>query len=205
MGLAGRRLSPRLAAIVGAATLAISAGWGYVDGGDFGDVPTLSAADGASGTEGPAPGRLVPRTGTGSPAPDFALDAFDGQRTVSLADFAGTPLVVNFWASWCPFCIAEMPGLEAVHQRFGGAVAFLGVDIQDDRGLAADLIERTGVTYEIVEDPDGSLFRDAKGVGMPTTLLVTSDGRVAQKITGPIEADELEEAVLRHLVREEEA
>lgn len=202
MSLAGRRLSPRVAAAVGAVTLAISATWGYVAGGDFGDRPSLAATAEPSASERARSDRLVPRPGSGSPAPGFELTAFDGQGKISLTDFAGTPLVVNFWASWCPFCIAEMPGLEAVHRRFGGAVAFVGVDLQDDHGLAADLIERTGVTYEIAEDPDGSLFRDAKGVGMPTTLLVTADGHVAKKITGPIEADELEEAVLSHLVEE---
>lgn len=118
------------------------------------------------------------------------------------SDFRGTPLVLSFWASWCPFCIEEMPDLERVHRRFGEAVAFLGVDLQDDRGLASDLIDRTGVTYPIAEDPSGSLFADTRGLGMPTTLLVTADGHVARRITGPVSDDELERLVLEHLVEE---
>lgn len=200
MRLAARRLSPRVAALVAAVVLAASVAVGYVAGGDFGDAGRLDER--AAETPGRAAPQLVPRPGSGQQAPAFSLAAFGGGGTISNADFAGTPLVLNFWASWCPFCIAEMPGLESINKRFAGAVAFLGVDLQDDRGLAGDLIERTGVTYRIAEDPDGSLFREVRGLGMPTTLLITADGHIAKKITGPIEAAELERLVMTHLVEE---
>lgn len=185
--------------------LALSAALGFGAGGDFGRVSLDDA--GSPGTPGGAaadadPSQLRPRSGSGPVLPDFSLAGFGGEGTIDAADLRGTPLVLNFWASWCPFCIEEMPGFEAVHRRFDGAVTFLGVDLQDDRGLARDLIRRTGVTYAMAEDPNGTLFSAIRGVGMPTTLLVTADGHVAERITGPLRAATLEKLILEHLFEE---
>lgn len=200
-------MHPLLAGTLGAAVLIVSVALGFIAGGSFGEDELRVAGGGGTETaspEGmaPSPDSFRARPGDGPRAPQFSLPAFGGAGTVTAAEFDGTPLVLNFWASWCPFCIQEMPGLEAVNQRFGGAVAFLGVDLQDDPGLAEDLIERTGVTYQIAEDPGGGLFAEIGGLGMPTTLLITADGHVADRITGPLDAENLEQLVLEHLVEE---
>lgn len=193
-----RRARAWAAVLVGAGVLAAAAVGGFLAGGDAGraggDVVPVGSAEPRLD-----PGELVPRAGSGPPLPDFTLQAFGGGGTVSAADLRGTPLVLNFWASWCPFCVEEMPGFERVHRRLGDAVTFLGVDLQDDPKLARDLATRTGVTYPLAEDPDGSLFAAVGGLGMPTTLLVSADGRIEERITGPLTAEQLRDLILRHL------
>ena len=196
-----RRASRRawwIAALVGSGVLAGAIAAGFVSGGDLG----RTRSEGPAAAPPEAAVDVVPKEGSGPPLPDFSLQRFGGGGQVSAADFRDTPLVLNFWASWCPFCIEEMPGFERVHSEFGGAVAFLGVDLQDDPGLAGDLADRTGVTYPLAEDPDGSLYARVGGLGMPTTLLVSADGRIEEKVTGPLEADQLRRLILDNLFEE---
>lgn len=188
---ASRGLRAWLSVAVGVVVLALAAGLGLLLGGP-GGLPGL-----------PRTGGAAPTGDAGVAAPEFELPAFGAQGTIASENFKGTPLVLNFWASWCPFCVEEMPDFEKVHQQFAGRVAFLGVALQDDPRLAADLLRRTGVTYPIAEDPSGSLFVAARGLGMPTTLLITADWRVATRVTGPLDADGLEELVRRHLLAPE--
>jgi cytochrome c biogenesis protein CcmG/thiol:disulfide interchange protein DsbE len=141
-----------------------------------------------------------PSPAPGDPVPDVRVEAFDGS-TVSLTDYVGTPLVVNFWASWCPPCVAEMrDAFEPLHDQLGDRVAFLGVDVQDTRAAAREVVERTGVTYELAADPDGELFTAFGGFGMPTTVLVDADGRVVAHHTGALTRAELEGLVRTHLL-----
>src|SRR3990172_13074862 len=101
-----------------------------------------------------------PTTGENdTPSPiEATFEYFDGSEG-AWADFAGKPLVVNFWASWCPACVAEMPDFEAVHARLGDEVAFLGLNMQEtDEGAARDLVDRSGITYRLGRDPDGAIL-----------------------------------------------
>jgi cytochrome c biogenesis protein CcmG/thiol:disulfide interchange protein DsbE len=136
---------------------------------------------------GPVDSALV-----GQPAPGFALeDLAGGDTTVVVADRAGRPVVVNFWASWCVPCRTEMPALEAVHQRFAGRVAFVGVDHGDQRDPARELVAATGVTYPMGFDPNGTVAVDYGLVGLPSTVVVGSDGRVESVYLGAVDSDRL--------------
>jgi thiol-disulfide isomerase/thioredoxin len=148
-----------------------------------------------------APATSVVVEGTaarGQPAPRVQLPDFQG-RPVRLADFRGRPVVLNFWASWCPACIAEMPAFERLHRRLGDRVVFLGVNQRDDRGAALDLAGRTGVTYRLAVDDAGRSFDAFGGLGMPTTVLIRADGRVAEVVTGQLDEALLAEAIRRDL------
>lgn len=133
----------------------------------------------------------------GSPAPEVALESFDG-GTVRLADFEGQPLVVNFWASWCVPCLAEMPGFERVHQQHKGKVAFLGVNLADDPGAAEAVREQTGITYPVARDPDGSAFETFQAFGMPTTVFISPQGAIVELYTGELSAEALAERIDRY-------
>ena len=74
-----------------------------------------------------AAGALPPAPAVGHPAPDFTLTTAAGE-TFKLSDLRGTPVVLNFWATWCPPCRAELPELQAASQRLAGQVAIVGVD-----------------------------------------------------------------------------
>src|SRR5438132_533544 len=82
--------------------------------------------------------------GGGDAAPVFTLPNLEeGKGAVSLASYRGTPVLVNFWATWCTPCVHEMPMLEAAHQRFGSKVQFIGIDRQDYRPDALAFVQRT--------------------------------------------------------------
>lgn len=122
---------------------------------------------------------------------DLPLTYLDGS-TGNISEFRDTPVVLNFWASWCPTCIAEMPDFEEVHQQLGDQVVFLGVNMQEvSREAAEALVRETGVTYRLVDDPTGEIFRRFGGVAMPTTVFITAEGTIAQVHAGAIFADDL--------------
>lgn len=126
------------------------------------------------------------------------LPELQGGGEIAYADYAERPLVINFFASWCPTCIAEMPDLEAVHQRLGDEVAFLGVSQGDAPGASIELARETGITYETALDRQGEFFRAAGGLGMPTTIFVRPGGEIADIWVGPLDARSLRDLVAEH-------
>lgn len=145
----------------------------------------------------PAPPGLKGRDVTGQRVPNVSFERFDG-GTGSFEDYAGTPLVVNFFASWCTPCVDEMPAFEQVHTQLRGKVAFLGLNVTEQPDSARALIARTGVTYDTARDPAGDLLRAFGGVNMPTTAFVRADGTIAE-----VHAGKLDETQLRRIIDEE--
>ena len=131
----------------------------------------------------------------GRPAPRVELPGLRGGR-VRLADLRGRPVVLNFWASWCPPCLAEMPEFQRVHRRLGDRVAFLGVNQRDQAQAAERLARSSGVTYPLALDAAGRAFDAFGGLGMPTTVLIGADGTVADIVSG-----QLDETLLRERIR----
>lgn len=112
------------------------------------------------------------------------LDTIDG-GTTSLDDLreAGKPTLVNLFASNCVPCVDEMPLLTSA-QEANPDVTFVGVATQDDAAKAKALVEETEIAYSWALDPTGEFFYEAKGAGMPTTLLISADGEVLDSKTG---------------------
>ena len=134
---------------------------------------------------------------SGAEAPITPFATFDG-ATATLAEFRGEPVVLNFWASWCPSCVAEMSAaFGPVHADLGDTITFVGMNIQDERALALDLLEETGVGWVNAEDPDGALYAELGGLGMPFTVVISADGSVLETHNGP-----LDEGQLRSLITE---
>jgi thiol-disulfide isomerase/thioredoxin len=144
-----------------------------------------------------APFGLQGRDVTGKQVPDVSFERFDG-GTGSFTDYAGRPLVVNFFASWCTPCADEMPAFERVYEQLGARVAFLGLNVTEQPDSARALIARTGVTYDTARDPAGDLLRAFGGVNMPTTAFVRADGTIAKVHVG-----KLDEAQLQRIIDEE--
>lgn len=136
-----------------------------------------------------------PVPGGESSLPDVALACFTGAAELSTAQLGGRPVLVNLWASWCAPCQRETPMLVQVHRRFGSAVTFLGVDTQDERGSAADFLAAFGVTYPQLSDPDGRLLHRLGSSGLPITLLLDRDGRVAFTQHGELKPAALQRAL----------
>jgi peroxiredoxin len=92
-----------------------------------------------------------------------------------------------------------MPEFEAVHQDLGDEVAFVGVAATDDRDAEMELIERTGVTYDTVRDPQGDVMTALGVLGLPATVLVGADGRIAEYHLGELDGKELRALIDEHL------
>lgn len=132
---------------------------------------------------------------------DFALPAFAGGRVTS-AELRGKPAVINFYASWCEVCDAEMPVFERVSKQAAGGVVFVGINPQsndsDDRQAA--MVKRTGVTYPTARDRNDDLLRlfNTTG-GLPTTLFVDAQGKVVQTHNGGYTEQSLKAAMTEFL------
>jgi len=126
-----------------------------------------------------------------TPAPTTSFVLFDGS-TATLADYQGQPVVVNFWASWCPSCVAEMSAaFKPAQERLGDDVAFLGVNVQDERDKAVRLIDETGVLFDLAEDPAGELYLELEGLGMPFTVFIDAQGNIVKDHNGPLSEQQL--------------
>jgi len=122
--------------------------------------------------------------GESPPVPAGNFARFDGGR-LSLTDFRGHPVVLNFWASWCVPCADEAPILEAIWDEFRGqGVVVIGVDTQDLEAPGKGFVRRHGLTYPNVRDPDGSLAHIFGTTGVPETFFVDAAGRVRGKFPG---------------------
>ena len=123
----------------------------------------------------------------GQPAPVWTLTSLDGE-TVSSADLAGRPYVVNFWASYCiPACVDEHPVLGAAHDRYGDELAIVGVLYSDDPDDAEGFLSRYGdAGYPQLVDPDGRLAIELGVTGPPESYFVDADGILRGKQFGPL-------------------
>jgi len=128
------------------------------------------------------------------PTAEFAL--FEG-GAASFADFEGKPLVVNFWASWCPACVNELPEFQEAHERIGDEVTFIGVAVRDPRRASEALAGEVGLTYTLADDPNGDLFRSLDLIAMPSTLFISPDGEVQEVFAGQLTGEALQERVDR--------
>lgn len=141
--------------------------------------------------------------------PDFELPVVGG-GTLAAEDLEGTPVVLNFWASWCGPCRVEAPALQAAHERYSDdGVRFVGVVVQDSELGAQDFIEEFGITYTNVMDEQEGLSTELFDFfGLPRTYFVRRDGsllaessgervgsRGGTEILGPITEDELHRRV----------
>lgn len=135
------------------------------------------------------------------PSPSVAgvvLDGLGSPDRVELASFAGRPVVVNNFASWCAPCVKELPAFERTYQDVRGKVEFLGVAVRDDPKAALDLVARTGVSFGVAADPDGHLAATYGGTGMPSTLFVDASGKVVGRRSGEVGRRELRTLIRKH-------
>ena len=157
-------------------------------------APTTGEAAGAAG--GDAGGRSdaafnyrIDRSKAGTPAPDFVFQDPDG-GDVTLKDFAGTPMLVNLWATWCAPCVAEMPTLDRVAARYGPerlAVLTISQDMQGAKVVAPFFAKQHLPHLKAYADPENRFgFAYATGV-LPTTVLYDAQGKEMLRVIGAMD------------------
>ena len=118
--------------------------------------------------EGRSPGLLPPKV---------ELEYLSGAK-VSLRDFKGKIVLVNFWATWCPPCIAEMPSLQALQDSLGSENFFVvGIATQDEKKDVEEFLKSSKISFPILLDFYGELSRKFEVAGYPETFLLDRDGR----------------------------
>jgi thiol-disulfide isomerase/thioredoxin len=152
----------------------------------FAQTPTAAQVLDAVATLGTA----LPSGPAGRPEPAFRLAGWSG-GTLSAAGFAGRPLVINFWASWCGPCRTEMPMLQRAASGTP-RTAFLFVDERDDQGSARRFIAGLGITAPVGSDPDGSVAAEFDVVGVPSTIFVSAAGRIQDVQVGQLDQSTLD-------------
>ncbi|MDH3680241.1 MAG: TlpA family protein disulfide reductase [Acidimicrobiia bacterium] len=122
-------------------------------------------------------------------------DGTDG----TLADYEGEPLVVNFFASWCAPCRAELPDFQQVHVESEGRVQFVGVNHDIDESSWLSFVDEVDLTYPTVFQPEQEIWETLNLFGMPATALVTPEGEVVFTFSGVLDQESLKEAIAEHL------
>ncbi|HEU5199273.1 MAG TPA: TlpA disulfide reductase family protein [Ktedonobacterales bacterium] len=123
---------------------------------------------------------------------NFTLTDVTNKR-VSLDDFRGQPVLLNFWYVACAPCREEMPDLETFsHQPEGQHVAILGINIQDDPLTASEFLQQLGITYSVVLDPHQRVFDYYRLTSTPSSMLIDSQGMIRGSVSGPLSLKQLE-------------
>jgi cytochrome c biogenesis protein CcmG/thiol:disulfide interchange protein DsbE len=127
-----------------------------------------------------------PDARVGKPVPHFDLPALEGDDRVTVAEYLGKPMVINFWATWCGPCREEAPLLEQASRKYGDrGVVFIGVDIRDFTGDAKKFVAKYGVSYAIGYDGPAKLWEPWGITGLPETFFVGRDGTIVEHRIGP--------------------
>ncbi len=136
-----------------------------------------------------------------SPSPDFTLPDLERGK-VSLKDFRGRLLLLNFWASWCVPCREEMPAMERLYQKYRDhGFVILGVNVKDEKKSAIAFVKELKITFPIAFDPNGEAGLLYGAWGLPATYLIDAKGIALARAWGPADwfspgARELIEALL---------
>jgi peroxiredoxin len=142
-------------------------------------VANNAAPSGPTATPAPAP--VV-----GAPAPDFVLSDLSG-NLVKLSDLKGKAVLINFWATWCGPCRAEMPAIEDRYKTFKGSdFVVLAVNVDEPAELVQPYVGELGLTFPILLDTGGSITNLYRVLGFPTSFFVDRDGYIVVQHTGPM-------------------
>ena len=129
-------------------------------------------------------------------APDFTLTDLDG-HPVSLSQFRGQPVVVNFWATWCPPCRAEVPHFRQAYEQEQGKVVFLSIAVDEPASAVRRFAEENEMPFTILLDDDGKVASEYRVSGIPVTFFINRDGEIMVRYVGQMSSHAIEEGLRR--------
>jgi peroxiredoxin len=133
----------------------------------------------------------------GDAAPNFTLTTLDGKQ-VSLSDFRGKPVMLNFWYATCPGCLAEIPGMQrfyATQQAAGKSFVILGINSVDDAQTAQQFVQQYGLTYTLVMDNNQRVATLYNLGATPTSYFIDRQGIIRSTVVGPVDDATLQQKV----------
>ena len=150
-------------------------------------------------TEKPVPQEETgPVVGTrvGDIAPDFRMQSAGGENT-SLADVRGTPVILNFWASWCEPCVGELPLFEQIYEEQGKGIFLLCINLGDIPAMVGEFMQAKDLVIPVMLDMQSSVGNKYNVTALPTTYFIDKDGIIRGKVVG---AFQTKESIERYLV-----
>lgn len=137
--------------------------------------------------------RTEPAPAVGHPAPDFTLTTLDGER-FTLAE-QETPIVLNFWATWCGPCQRELPELQHAAEQYAGSVAIVGVDQGEEASVVQQYVDDLGLTFAIPMDEEFEVGQLYNVRGLPTTFFIDRNGVIREVWAGEMNSITLAEKI----------
>lgn len=138
-----------------------------------------------------------PAVSIGNYAPKFVLTDLN-KKTINLDDYKGKKVILNFWATWCPPCVSEMPLLQEVYNnRRGEGVEVIGINYNEDYDRVKKFISEKGVTFTVFIDSDLKVSMDYGVIGLPVTFFIDREGRLKEKFKGELNKKLIEDILNR--------
>jgi peroxiredoxin len=136
---------------------------------------------------GPTDEQLQGKAIKGQPAPNFMLTDLTGKEW-QLSDLRGKVVFINFWATWCPPCIQELPSMEALKQRLSTASFQMLTILYSDRPeLGQSMVNKSGYSFPVLIDTDAAVGRQYGLTGVPETFIIDPQGILREKFIGPFD------------------
>lgn len=151
------------------------------------------------GDEAPPPAPEAPPVGVevGNTGPELTLPNLMGDL-VSLSDYRGQPVMINFWAVWCGFCRTELPEMQSAYEEHkDSGFVILAIDVMEDPESVGAFAEELGLTFPILLDRKGEVSRSYRVRGLPTSYFVDQNGVIIGKQLGPIDREWIERYLAR--------
>jgi len=123
-------------------------------------------------------------------APNFTLTTPEGKK-VNLADYQGKKVILNFWATWCPPCKAEMPALQDLYERLNGHIEILAINIDPENDVSK-FVKKHKLTFPILLDQTGKVNESYSILSVPTTFLLDENGTIIKKQIGAMTLEQME-------------
>ena len=163
------------------------------------DMPQGAQSSQGSGNPDSTPSGASSGQSTTNPAPNFTVLDKDG-NTVEFSSKKGKPIILNFWASWCPPCKAEMPDFEEAYKKYGDKVEFMMVNLTDGNRetlqKAKDHVSSNGYTFPVYFDTQSTAAYAYSISSVPATYIIDAEGNIVAHAIGMMTANDLEAAIL---------
>ena len=132
-------------------------------------------------------------------APDFAFTDLATGKVMNLSDLRDKPVYLNFWATWCPPCVRELPHIQAKYEQYKDKIHFLAISLDGEQAAPAEFIPAKGYTFPVGYGNEREISRAYNVEAIPMSLMIDTNGVVKAKIVGSMDETDLERFIQKGL------